>query len=388
MNQTTMLEGHLAATIQRAKATQGEYLLAIQDTTYYNYTTHKAMQGLGIIQGHIKGIMQHNVLLTSQLGMPLGIVNQQHWSREGEVNFEGKESLKWERGLKSVNTNLAQVGKQVVVVQDREADILDFFNAPRVSNVDLLVRVHQPRYVSVVDSGQVLALPDLSAALPLMGRQRVTIERDGKRIDLELALQAGQVQVLAGKHAAAHGEDSVALSVVIAREVGAFDAKGVCVFDADKAAIWFLLSSLPIATQDDIERITGFYSLRWRIERFHYTLKSGALNVEKRQFDDLQTMINGLVFYSIVGWHLVALTYLVRQCADADASCCFDATELGVLEKVSNQPLGTVRDAILCLSKLVGFAPSTRQPLPGIRVLSQALERLYYLKMGFQLNNS
>lgn len=383
-----MLEGHLAATIQRAKATEGNYLLAIQDTTYYNYTTHKAMQGLGTIRGQIKGIMQHNVLLTSQLGMPLGIINQQHWSREGDLEFDGKESLKWERGLKAVNVKLAQVGKQVVVVQDREADILDFFNAPRAPNVDLLVRVHQPRYLSVVDSGQVLALPDLSAALPVVGHQRVGIERDGKSIDLDLSLQAGQVQVLAGKNASVQTQHSAALSVVIAREVGAFDEKGASVFEADKAAVWFLLSSLPIDTQEDIERITRFYSLRWRIERFHYTLKSGALQVEKRQFDDLQTMINGLVFYSVVGWHLLWLTYLVRQCADADAGCCFDSTELGVLEKVGKQPLGTVREAILCLSKLVGFAPSTKQPLPGIRVLTQALERFYYLKMGFQLNNS
>lgn len=44
---------------------------------------------------------------------------------------------------------------------------------------------------------------------------------------------------------------------------------------------------------------TQFYALRWCIERIHYTLKSGALSVEKRQFDNIHTLINALAFYSV-----------------------------------------------------------------------------------------
>ncbi|MDJ1174767.1 hypothetical protein [Roseofilum capinflatum] len=37
--------------------------------------------------------------------------------------------------------------------------------------------------------------------------------------------------------------------------------------------------------------MTQWYALRWSVERFHYTLKSGALQVEKLQFDDVDLMM-------------------------------------------------------------------------------------------------
>ena len=61
---------------------------------------------------------------------------------------------------------------------------------------------------------------------------------------------------------------------------------------------------------EDAKRVVNFYSLRWMVERFHFTMKTGALNVEKLQFDDLHTTNNALTFYSVVGWRLLAITHL------------------------------------------------------------------------------
>lgn len=127
MNESIMLEGHLQATMERANSSSRAYLIAAQDTTFYNYTAHQGMQGLGKIQGHIHGIMQHNVLLMNELGLPLGLIHQQYWSRQGTHPFEGKESLKWSPGLAAVNKQLGYSTKKVVLVQDREADIFTFF---------------------------------------------------------------------------------------------------------------------------------------------------------------------------------------------------------------------------------------------------------------------
>ena len=54
MNEELMLSGHIQATVERAKATDGEYLIAAQDTTYYNYSGQKPMSGLGVIQGKVR----------------------------------------------------------------------------------------------------------------------------------------------------------------------------------------------------------------------------------------------------------------------------------------------------------------------------------------------
>lgn len=381
-----MLEGHLAATLQRAKDCQGDYLIAAQDTTYYNYTTHQAMTGLGTIQGDIKGIAQHNVLLMSQTGVPLGLLDQQYWSRQSDKPFEGKESLKWTNGLAAVNRHLGQSARPVVLVQDREADIFAFFKAQRAPSVDLLVRVHQPRNLEVASSGEVYKLAGLAAHLPVLGEGEAEVLRGYQLVRLRLQLQACKIYVWPDKNHSVARHKTEPLWVVIAREVGALTEQGTDVFDDRQAAEWYLVSTLAVESESDARRIVGFYSLRWRIERFHYVLKSGGLQVEKLQFDDLQTMVNALAFYSVVGWHLLGITYAVRTGADSPAESCFEKSDIALLERLSQGPVTTVGQATLAIGKLVGFTPSRRQPMPGVKVLCQALERFYYIKIGYGLN--
>lgn len=383
MNQDTMLSGHVSASICRSQSQAGEYLIAAQDTTFYNYSGQKQMEGLGRIQGNVRGVVQHNVLLMNTLGVPLGILGQQYWSREGSVEFDGKESKKWERGLKLVNQSLSSVNKRVVLVQDREADIFDFFKSPRASNIDLLVRVHQPRNIEVIDSGVVLPLPALQSSLGEIGQKTIQVTRSGKEITVTLCLKANRVHVLPNKDFNADKHKTSALSLVIAQEIAAVDPQGNDVFEPKEAALWYLLSSLPIDTQQDIERVVDFYALRWIIERFHYTMKSGALNVERLQFDDLQTTINALSFYSVVAWQLLTITYLLRQTQNQPPEACFDTEEIEILEKISNKKIASLKEAVGIIAKIVNFVPTKKQPWPGVKVLAQAMERLYYIKLGF-----
>ncbi len=133
---------------------------------------------------------------------------------------------------------------------------------------------------------------------------------------------------------------------------------------------------------DDVRRIVRFYALRWRIERLHFTLKSGALNVEKRQFGDVHTLVNALTFYSVVAWQLLGLTYALRQDPEQPAEKLFDPDELTLLHHLSGHPVDSLRQATLALAKLVGFAPSKKQPWPGVKVLATAIERFFFVKQG------
>ena len=387
MTPDTMLEGHIANTLARAEVSEGDYLIAAQDTTYYNYSGHVQMEGLGVIQGKLKGIMQHNILLMSELGQPLGVIDQQYWTRKGDKDFEGKESLKWTNGLEAVNTHLGKSRQKVVLVQDREADIFNFFKAKRASSVELLVRVHQPRNLQVLANQCVAKLATIGEHLADFGTKDVLIQRNNKEVKMTLALKAGAVNVLPDKDLSVTKHQIQGLSLVIAEEIACVDSTtGEDVFKETDKAIWYLLTSVPIDNQADAQRIVHFYALRWRIERFHYTLKSGALNVEKLQFDDIHSMLNALSFYSIVAWQLLALTYFIRQEADVPATHVFEQGELEILQQTSKKLIQTVKEAVLVLSKIVGFAPSKKQPLPGIKILTQALERFYFIKIGASLN--
>lgn len=384
-----MLSGHVAATRARAQRSDSDYLIAAQDTTYYNYSGQAQMSGLGVIQGKVRGLMQHNVLLIDENGQPLGVIDQHYWTRGGALDWPAsqKESQKWFKGLAAVNQQAADINKRWVVTCDRESDIFEFFKAPREANVDLLVRVFQPRRVEVVSAGQVCPLPTVAAHLDNYGRYVVQIERqhDGKRrtVELTLQLQAATVHVHPHKDLSAARHKSQALSLVVATEVACVDVKTQAdCFDADQALGWSLLTSLPIANLEDVKRIVRFYALRWRIERLHFTLKSGALDVEKLQFDDVHTLVNALTFYSVVAWQLLGLTYALRRDPEQPAEALFEASELTLLHQISGKPVVSLRQATLALTKLVGFAPSQKQPLPGVKVLATAIERFFFVKKG------
>ena len=385
MNETVMLSGHIKATMERGEASVGEYLIAAQDTTYYNYSGHKKMSGLGVIQGNVRGLMQHNVLLIDSQGIPLGLLDQQYWTREGskDLPFAEKESRKWLKGLNAINSMASQSTKRIVAVEDREGDVFSFFTAQRCPNVELLVRVYQARKLEIASSGKVCKLPEVSPHLSDYGEMKVSIQRDNREVELTLNLRAERVNVYPHKDLSPNKHKTQGLSLVVAEEVACIDLKTQeDIFCSEDAAEWYLLTSLPITTASDVQRVIQFYALRWRIERFHYTLKSGALQVEKLQFDDIQTLINSLAFYSVVAWQLLSLTLALREDPDQSASILFEPNEVILLQKVSSKKIVSLRDAILALAKIVGFAPSKKQPFPGVKVLATAIERFFFIKLG------
>jgi hypothetical protein len=385
MKPEIMLSGHREETITRASNCEGEYVIAAQDTTYYNYTGHKQMEGLGTIQGKIKGLMQHNLMLMSQKGRPLGIMAQKYWTREGGLDLkeEEKESEKWEQALALINQKAAQIKQKVVLVEDREADIFSFFKAEREKNVELLVRVYQPRRIELVETGLVKPLAEIPAQLRDYGVKTVSIRRENREVELSLRLKAGKVNVYPGKDLSAKKHKTQGLSLVVAEEIACVDPQtGETLVSETKPSQWWLLTSLPIENRADVERVVEFYALRWRIERLHYTLKSGALNTEKLQFDDIHTLVNALSFYSVVAWQLLTLTYTLRENPELSANQVFTPDELRILQALAKTTISTVGEGVLALGKMVGFAPSRKQPFPGIKVLAQALDRFFFIKMG------
>jgi Transposase DNA-binding len=79
-------QGHQDATVERIA--QHKVVLAIQDTTELNYTSHKALSGTGYLDSkYAQGLKVHSVLTASTQGIPLGIIEQQVWSRIEEEHW-------------------------------------------------------------------------------------------------------------------------------------------------------------------------------------------------------------------------------------------------------------------------------------------------------------
>ena len=114
-------------------------VLAVQDTSYLNFSSHRKTKGLGPIgdsRSASQGVVTHNVLAITPQGLPLGLLNQTGWTRDGysqqsererkNTSIEQKESYRWLQNLELVQ-KLKPIDSRVVTICDRESDIYEFF---------------------------------------------------------------------------------------------------------------------------------------------------------------------------------------------------------------------------------------------------------------------
>jgi DDE family transposase len=385
-----LLAGHVEQTAQRCQA-QAAVSVA-QDTTDVNYTTHKGASGLGPINSHpdSRGLVLHTALALTTEGVPLGLLSQESWAREPAMfgtaahrrtrPVAEKESQQWLTGLPRVVEALPE-GPGVVLVQDREADVFAFLAAPRPAHVELIVRVCQPRRVEV-DAGAASSprtVLEAARQAPVLGQLRVQVPRKPGQPEreavLELAASAGVVKA-PRRRSVEVAAGSLALWVVRATEIA--PPPGCQPIE------WILLTTLAVDSLAAARRCVQYYALRWRVERFHYTLKQGC-TVERLQFEEAHTLKNALALYSIVAWRLLWLTYTAREQPQAPATELLPPLELRVLAEATQAPVSTAREAIRALAQLGGFPLNPSAKEPGVKVLWRGLRRLEAMVEGWLL---
>ena len=149
--------GHQRATVKRLAGEK--IILAVQDTTQLNYTSHRATQGLGYLQdlSH-QGMLVHTTLVVNPQRVPYGIIQQQVWvrpveeyqkhHRRKERVTDEKESQKWLTSLGAAARLQAELPEsRVVSIGDSEADVYDLFWEAAKLEQDLLVRASVDRRV-------------------------------------------------------------------------------------------------------------------------------------------------------------------------------------------------------------------------------------------------
>ena len=87
-----------------------------------------------------------------------------------------------------------------------------------------------------------------------------------------------------------------------------------------------VLTTVPVTTLEQAEEKVRWYALRWLIEVFHRTLKSGC-GVENRQAKRKETWEAALAVDAVVAWRIMWLTTLGRETAEVPCSIFFDEEE-------------------------------------------------------------
>ncbi len=152
-------QSHHQATLQRVRAHR--VVLAVQDTSALNYSTHPSTAGLGPIGSHSTktiGLLLHSTLAVTPTGQPLGFLHNavRARSKRGITSdrhkrkLASKESYKWVESLNACQ-ELAPLCPETLLVNvtDREGDLYELFvqalSVESPSKVHLLVRARHDR---------------------------------------------------------------------------------------------------------------------------------------------------------------------------------------------------------------------------------------------------
>jgi hypothetical protein len=305
-------------------------------------------------------------------------------NRRRERPTSKKESKKWLDGLRATARALPP-GQEVIVVADREADVFDLFAARRRRGVHLLIRACSPRRVQpdASDSAETVAIIKLTEAIeaaPIAGEMTVDVPRKPGQPQrmARLTVQYCNMSILPPLNGI-RSKSSVAQHVTVIRVAEIAPPNGV------EPIIWLLLSTKPVADLEAACEMVHYYTLRWTIERLHFTLKSGCLNVERVQIDDGDALMNALALYYIVAWRVLHLTYLARTEPDEPADRVLSNAEMSVLAAAAKRPILTVADAMREIATLAGHPHYANAPTPGVKRICRGMLILMAMVAGWEL---
>jgi hypothetical protein len=386
-----ILAPHTARTVKRAA--EFDVVLAPQDTTTWSLNHHPGTKGLGPIceQRDSLGMLIHSTLLLSPDGVPLGIIDQQVWARSLE-NFgrrsesrkkpiEEKESYCWLSSLTAVQQTLPN-HPHVVVIGDREADIFDLFAAPRRPGVELLVRVN---YLGRKVDHQAKYLKNALAEAPVQGTIRVELPRGDDRPSRHATLKIrwATISILPPRnHCERRKFSPIPLQFILAEEIDAPPGQ--------KPVCWLLATTLPVENIEDAARSLTWYTSRWRIERFHFVLKSGC-RIEDLQLETAERLQRALPCFSIIAWRLLWLTYEARKNPEQSCTVILETHEWQPLHATIHRDEPIPREApnlgiaIRMIAQLGGFLARKRDGEPGVKTLWRGMRRLNDISYGWKL---
>ena len=259
-----LLCSHIEATYSRLA--QVPLVLAVQDTTEVDWTSHPATQGLGPL-GHTacQGLHVHSTLAVTPERVPLGLLAQQVWARDPadvgkrarrkQLPISQKESQKWLASLAAVDSARVECPTtRFISVGDREADVYDLLAATRPAGVELLLRAAWDRCVQAPERYVWATV----AAQPVAESLRLQVPRRGPQPGREalLRLRFCPLTLCPPRHRQREGLPAVALWAVQVMEVEPPTAV--------EPIEWLLLTTVPVHTVDDaIEpRVDGISSVR------------------------------------------------------------------------------------------------------------------------------
>lgn len=377
-----LLRAHQDRTIERIDNSQDKYIYVIQDSTFYNYTDHKAKTDIGIIgkQGRFTqfGFLQHTALCVSAQDVPLGILELDFIGYEDDSkltpyrkSFPEIASSRWRRFLSETMTKLKGIDKDIIMLCDREADFFELLNDLHSSNCKYIIRCKWDRPTGTSARAKKDRFSSLLKKAPTLGEISFTMIDPNTHEETQKLFYLKTLEniMLPPVHrGAGHRQNSLApikLNVVEA---------------CDGENKWRLLTNLPVKTLEDAMFVVQSYKRRWHIESLHKVLKT-AYKAEQIYLHSSRNAIqNLLTIINIAAYRTYWLIHHARKEEEIKATCCFSTQEINALNIHLFKKLPDVhqnlREIYYQIAILGGYKNKNNKHLPGILTIYRGIKKL------------
>lgn len=374
--------------------------LVVHDTTTLNFTHLNKAIGLGYINDSVTahGIHLHSSLLLDVDCTLVGIAHLHFWVRPHfreetdeqirNLPIEEKESFKWLRGVRAAHAAFQSLGQRgqthapkMIHVMDREGDIHEVFAEVLQRSHDAVIRCSQNRRVEADQPDEIETAKQRVAKQTAMGEMelRVPLKAGGFR---QAMVQVRSLQVRLRPDETKHkNRQPIDLWLIETREVSIPPVE-------EKAAQWWLWTTLPAQTMTQIQWVLQIYRARWRVEDYHRVLKTGC-KVERMRLLDGEALMKVIAMQAWVGTQILRLRDAANDKPEQDCEQYFTSQEWKMLWArqhgrpwQTNDGKPTLAEVAKWLGGLAGHLGRKGDGLPGAELLSRGLYALSLLLEG------
>jgi hypothetical protein len=372
------------------------------DGSSLNLAEHAGNKGFGRIGADARGARGLKVisaLAVDAHGAPIGILGQSWWARP-EVpkrtkkqkqralrskKPDQKETRYWQQTIEASAKRLEAAGARGWFQLDREADAWCTLLALAESGHGFTVRSAWDRVLEATGRDKPYLRAHMAASTPI-GSSALDVPASGPRSARRamMVMHAAEV-TLRLKDKRTNKVRLLAVRVVWVHERGTTPA-------GEKPLDWMLLTNAPMDTVEAARNVVLGYSMRWRIEEFHKTWKSGACNVEDTQLRSQNAVIRWATILAVVATRIERLKRLARTEPERPATDALTPLEIEVLialkrrykKRTESVPSGipSMGQAVRWLADIGGYTGKSSGGPPGSITIRRGLERVQMVADG------
>jgi hypothetical protein len=404
-----LIAPHRQATLERIR--QCEVALLVQDTTELDVTrpSQQVKEAGPLSHNSRRGSYLHPLIAFNGDGLALGVAWYKHWVRE-EIStgrteaekrsearskpIEEKESYRWLEGVRAALEAANQSPEtQCIVIGDSESDIYEVLAEPRTTEdgrqLEIIVRSSGDRSLEMEEGEDKLYARVRST--PCLFRLTIDVSKRTQKSNVkiksprkcsrnarsaEVEVRAATVTIRSPRNS--RRRPSLTYNVVLIEETSPPEG--------EPPIQWLLITSLPIETLEDVEKIIRYYCHRWQIEIYFRTLKSGC-RVQERYFETMDRLHNCLAIYLVIAWKILYLCRLGEECPDLPCDVIFSDSEwkavYAIVHRETPRQPPSINEMIRLIASLGGYVirNSTK---PGTQTLWIGLQRMHDLANAWE----